>query len=61
MNLDALINENIKLINTINGRTITCGTLEKIELNSVNLQIILFYNNKRKYVFKNVQIQYIIL
>jgi hypothetical protein len=60
MILESLINENVKLINTKNGRTIAFGTVEKIESLEEKIYIIL-KNNTKKIVFNNIEIQYIIL
>lgn len=60
MKLESLINENVKLINTRNGRTIVFGTVELIE-DLDNKKVIKLKNNTKKIIFKNIEIQYIIL
>lgn len=60
MNLKSIINQNVKLINTRNGKTIAYGTVEKIETLEEKT-IIILKNNTKKIIFKNVEIQYIIL
>jgi len=61
VDLKSLVNENIQLVDLKNGKSIVFGCVQKVELNTKNQQIICFYNNKRKFVFKNVFIQYLIL
>jgi hypothetical protein len=60
MNLDSIINENVKLINTRNGKTIAYGTVELIE-DFENKKVIKLKDNTKKIIFKNIEIQYIIL
>ena len=60
MNLESIINENVKLINTRNSRTIAFGTVELIE-DLDNKKVIKLKNNTKKIIFKNIEIQYIIL
>jgi hypothetical protein len=60
MKLESLINENVKLINTRNGKTIAFGTVELIE-DLDNKKVIKLKNNTKKIIFKNIEIQYIIL
>ena len=48
MDFKSLINENVKLINTRNGKTIAFGTIEKIESLEEKIYIILKNNTKKK-------------
>ncbi len=61
IDLKNLVNENIALVNPKNGKNVAIGCVEKVERDSLDQQIIYLYNNKRKYLFKNYLIQYLIL
>lgn len=60
MEIDNLINENVKILSSKTGKTIIYGCVDKIEIIK-GFQYILFKNNPKKIKNNNIFIQFIIL